>query len=66
MNKKKLRIIKKAIYRGADNYRDRQYRRLDNGQIVSDLHRSVYRDVKKECRNMTRQQVIQFLTRKEK
>jgi alanine dehydrogenase len=56
MNGRKAKLIKKAVYKTQEP-RKREYKQLQNGQILSDLHRSVYQEMKKECRNMTRKEV---------
>jgi len=61
---KKTKIIRKAVYKNVDR-NSREYKRLESGQIVADLHRSVYQGLKKECKYMTRKEIIQYLNRKE-
>jgi hypothetical protein len=60
---KKSKIIKKIIYK-SDNPRERTYTQLKNGQVIADLQRTVYQQTKKECKNMTRKQVKEHLSRK--
>ena len=65
MNNRKAKQIRKAVYRKEDP-KKREYKQLDNGQVIADLHRGVYQEMKKECRHMTKSEVKSHLkTRKE-
>ncbi len=61
MRASKARLIRKAVYRGTDNYRTRTYKQLDNGQVVADIQRSVYQLLKKECQYMTHVEIKKYL-----
>ena len=63
MNKKKLKIIKKAIYQNG-SVSVSEYKRInETGQIIADLQRSVYQTLKKECNSMNKQQIAKHLKR---
>ena len=65
MNEQKAKLIRKMVYKNADS-KEREYTQLQNNQVISDLHRSVYRDMKKECRNMTKSEIRTHLSSKNK
>ena len=60
---KKCKVIRKLVYK-SDNPIERSYSQLENGQVVADIQRSVYQECKKECKNMTKKQVREYLTKK--
>ena len=62
MNKKKLKLIKKAVYKGGDT-KVVEYKTTDKGQIVADIQRSVYQVLKRECRNMNKKQIAEHIKR---
>ena len=60
---KNKKLIKKIVYKGV-NPRERQYTTLEKtGQIVSDVYRNVYQDMKKECKGMSKAQIKEHLKR---
>ena len=57
------KLIKKIVYKGV-NPRERQYHTIEGtGQIVSDVFRSVYQEMKKECKGMSKGQIKEHLKR---
>lgn len=60
---KNKKLIKKIVYNGI-NPRERQYHQMDKtGQIVADVYRAVYQDMKKQCKGMTKTQIKEHLKR---
>jgi len=60
MRNKKVKLMKKLIYR-TDSPREREYKQLSNGQVVSDLQRTVYQESKKQCKDMSKKEVREYL-----
>jgi hypothetical protein len=60
MNGRKAKLIRKLVYKAQDP-RSREYKQLKEGQVLSDLHRSVYQEMKKECQKMTLREVKENL-----
>ena len=61
MNGKKAKLIRQLIYRREKERLAKEYKQLDNGQVVSSVFDSVYEDAKKECANMTTNQIKEHL-----
>jgi len=60
MNSKRVKLIKKGVYR-KDDPRVREYKQLPNGQVISDVQRTVYQEQKKECKGKSRKDIREHL-----
>jgi hypothetical protein len=57
MNQKKVKLIRKMVYR-KEAHNDRTYKTINNGQVIcSCIYRPVYQNMKQECRNMSLGQI---------
>jgi hypothetical protein len=59
-------MLKKFIYKKASKEDLKpEYVQLQNGQVINkNLYKSVYKDMKKETRNMSKKEVGHYLERK--
>lgn len=62
MNKKKLKLITKAVYKNGDRSVS-EYNTDEKGTIRADIQRSVYQILKKECKKMNKNQILEHLKR---